>query len=86
MENNEMKNLFKKLQDEAKRFTALRKKQEEERKPKGDQIKLKATSNLSAVYKLPYSTGQEFSISASQAKELIVNKDAVELKVKKKTS
>ena len=47
---------------------------------KPNRLKLKALSNLSGVYNLPYSQGQEFSIDAERGKELIANNDAVEVK------
>jgi hypothetical protein len=43
---------------------------------KTELVTLKALSNLSGNYLLPYSKGQVFSIAKKQADELIENKDA----------
>lgn len=48
----------------------------QKKETKQKEVKLEATSNLSGKYLLPYSKGQQFSISEVQAKELVDNKDA----------
>lgn len=67
-------NLKKEAQDQAEKRKELGK------KPKGKMIKLVALENLSGRFKLPYSTGQSFSINENQAKELIEKKAAEKTK------
>lgn len=65
--------LKKEAEDQAKAVKASK-------KPKGKQVDLVATSNLSGKYNLPYSVGQKFSIGENQAKEILENKDAEAVK------
>ena len=72
------KDLFKSLEKEAK--DQAKAKAAAAKKPKGKQVQLIATSNLSGKYNLPYSSGDKFKIDEKQAVELVKNKDAEKVK------